>query len=150
MHCPFCNFDYTIVKDSRTSADGNSVRRRRECPKCLARFTTFEKYSNKELLVIKKDKTKHIFDRDKITESIKLAVRKRPITEKQVNNLVDDIILQIKSLEKSEISTNIIGKAVMKGLQKLDQVAYVRFASVHTDFNAAQDFKNFIVELEES
>ena len=150
MLCPYCSFENTIVKDSRSCNNGKSVRRRRECPNCNLRFTTFETIQIKEILVTKKDKSKKPFDKEKIARSITLAVRKRPVTNSQVDKLVNDITNDIESLGKTEVSSDFIGKKVMEGLAKLDQVAYVRFASVYTDFSDAKDFGKFVIDLEKA
>ena len=148
MLCPYCLSDGTVVKDSRSCDAGHTVRRRRECVECKARFTTFERVQLKELIVTKKDKTKRPFDREKILRSINLAVRKRPVTGEQVDNLVNDIVRNLESSCKNEVSSELIGRKVMEGLANLDQVAYVRFASVYTDFNEAKDFGKFIINME--
>lgn len=150
MLCPYCFSDGTIVKDSRSCDNGHTVRRRRQCLNCNARFTTFERVQLKELIITKKDRSKRPFDRDKIIRSINLAVRKRPVTGEQVDHLVNGIVRNLESLGKSEVSSELIGRKVMEGLANLDQVAYVRFASVYTDFNEAKDFGKFIFDMENS
>ena len=147
MRCPFCGEEDTIVKDSRSTEDGSSIRRRRLCPKCDSRFTTFERLQLRELSVIKKNKDIKPFDRDKIRRSISTALRKRSVESEQIEILVDNIVRKFESSGDSEIETSDIGKEIMYQLSKLDQVAYVRFASVYKDFNNAKDFEIFIENL---
>ena len=148
MRCPFCGFDETQVKDSRPSDDNTSIRRRRFCPKCGSRFTTFERVQLRELTVIKKDKTRTPFDRDKLFRSISIAVRKRPITTDQVETIVNGIQRRLEVSGENEVESVKIGEIVMETLSELDPVAYVRFASVYRDFREAQDFKDFVAQLE--
>ncbi len=147
MKCPFCGFEDTQVKDSRPSEDGMSIRRRRFCPKCESRFTTFERVQIRELVVIKKNGERKPFDREKLVRSIELAVRKRPVTTEQVDMAVNNIVRDLESMGESEINSTVIGEAVMKALSKLDSVAYVRFASVYKDFREAKDFEDFVERL---
>lgn len=149
MKCPFCGNADTQVKDSRPSEDGMAIRRRRYCPACNSRFTTFERVQLRELTVLKKNNVRRPFDRDKITRSISMAVRKRPVTPDQVEQLVNNIVRKLESLGESEIPTPKIGEIVMEELKELDEVAYVRFASVYRNFREAKDFENFIDELDE-
>lgn len=144
MRCPFCSYEDTQVKDSRSSEDGGTIRRRRICTKCNARFTTFERILVRELTVTKKDGRRRPFDRDKLLRSIEIAVRKRPITEQQVENIVNTISHQFERSGENEITSSQIGQAVMEALSELDPVAYVRFASVYRDFRKAKDFEDFI------
>ncbi len=144
MRCPFCGIEDTQVKDSRSSEDGTAIRRRRECVRCGSRFTTFERVVIREIMVIKKDGSKKSFDRDKLVRSINLAVRKRPITNEQVEQVVNNITRKFETSGEAEITTKQIGEAVMDVLYYLDQVAYVRFASVYKDFAETKDFKEFI------
>lgn len=148
MRCPFCGFEETQVKDSRPSEDNSAIRRRRFCTACGSRFTTFERVQLRELTVIKKDKSKTPFDRDKLQRSITVAVRKRPINPEQVELIVNSIQRQLEVSGESEISSDQIGEMVMQALSGLDPVAYVRFASVYRDFREAKDFKAFISSLE--
>lgn len=148
MRCPFCGFDETQVKDSRPSDDNAAIRRRRFCPKCGSRFTTFERVQLRELTVIKKDKTRTPFDRDKLFRSISIAVRKRPITTDQVETIVNGIQRRLEVSGENEVESVKIGEIVMETLSELDPVAYVRFASVYRDFREAQDFKDFVAQLE--
>lgn len=148
MRCPFCGFEETQVKDSRPSEDNSAIRRRRFCTACGSRFTTFERVQLRELTVIKKDKSKTPFDREKLQRSITIAVRKRPISPEQVELIVNSIQRQLELSGESEILSNQIGEMVMEALSGLDPVAYVRFASVYRDFREAKDFKAFISSLE--
>ncbi len=148
MRCPFCGFEETQVKDSRPSEDNSAIRRRRFCTACGSRFTTFERVQLRELTVIKKDKSKMPFDRDKLQRSITIAVRKRPISPEQVELIVNSIQRQLEVSGESEIPSDQIGEMVMEALSGLDPVAYVRFASVYRDFREAKDFKAFISSLE--
>ncbi len=148
MRCPFCGFAETQVKDSRPSDDNSSIRRRRFCPACGSRFTTFERVQLRELTVIKKDASRMPFDRDKLQRSITIAVRKRPISPEQVELIVNSIQRQLEVSGESEIPSVQIGEMVMQALSELDPVAYVRFASVYRDFREAEDFKAFVASLE--
>lgn len=147
MRCSFCGADDTQVKDSRPSEDGNSIRRRRFCVECDSRFTTFERVQLRELTVLKKDGKRKPFDRDKLTRSLSLAVRKRPVTADQVELAVNNIVRKLESIGENEISSTIIGTAVMEALAQLDPVAYVRFASVYKEFRETSDFEEFIDQL---
>ncbi len=144
MRCPFCAFQDTQVKDSRPSEDGNSIRRRRYCPACDSRFTTFERVQLRELIVLKRNGDKKLFDRDKISRSIALSTRKRPVTESQVDAVVDRIVNKLEKSGEAEIKAEGIGEEVMIELSKLDKVAYIRFASVYKDFSDAKDFEEFV------
>lgn len=148
MRCPFCGNEDTQVKDSRPSEDGNSIRRRRFCPECDSRFTTFERVQLRELVVVKKNGVKKPFDRDKLLRSIGLAVRKRPVSSEEVELTVNKIVRRLEGLGETEIESGKIGEAVMDELKKLDPVAYVRFASVYREFREARDFEKFIGELD--
>ena len=144
MRCPFCNFQDTQVKDSRPSEDSSSIRRRRYCPACDSRFTTFERIQLRELTVVKRNGDKKPFDRDKITRSIFLSLRKRPITENQIEAVVDKIVNKFEKCGEGEIKASEIGEEVMSSLSKLDKIAYIRFASVYKDFNDTKDFEEFV------
>jgi len=146
MRCPFCGAEDTQVRDSRPTEDKMSVRRRRSCIVCSSRFTTLERVQLREIFVIKRSGEKRLFERDKITRAIKTALRKRSVSEEQVDMIVNELVHQFETLGESEISTTIIGEAIMKKLSTIDQVAYVRFASVYKDFNTASDFEKFIHE----
>ena len=139
MRCPVCLVEDTQVKDSRQGAEGRFVKRRRFCTQCNHRFTTHERLEIQELIVIKKNGVKKIFDRDKIIRAINLAVRKRNIDNEQIELLVDNIIRDLEQSAETEVSSQVIGAKVMAALSKLDEVAYVRFASVYHDFNEIKD-----------
>lgn len=147
MRCPFCGFEDTQVKDSRPAEEGASIRRRRFCPKCDSRFTTFERVQIRELTVVKKDGIRKVFDRNKLTHSIDIAVRKRPVTPEQVDMLVNNIVRKLESTGENEFSSNVIGEYVMEALADLDKVAYIRFASVYKDFSEATDFGDFVSKI---
>ncbi|MDB2414416.1 transcriptional regulator NrdR [Rickettsiales bacterium] len=144
MHCPFCGYSDTQVKDSRPSEEGAAIRRRRFCPECDSRFTTFERIQLRELTVVKKDGKRKPFDREKLVRSLNIAVRKRPVTTDQVEQSVNSIVRKLESLGETDITSDLIGEAVMEVLAGLDPVAYVRFASVYREFREAQDFEDFI------
>ncbi len=147
MRCPFCGNADTQVKDSRASEDGAAIRRRRACPDCGGRFTTFERVQLRELSVIKRNGRRNLFDRDKLARSIQVALRKRPVEPERVERLISGIVRQLESLGESEIKSEQIGQLVMEGLKTLDDVAYVRFASVYRNFREAKDFENLLGEL---
>lgn len=147
MRCPFCGNDDTQVKDSRPTEDNSAIRRRRFCPNCGARFTTFERIQLRELTVIKKNGAKAPFDRDKLARSIMIATRKRPIEPERIERLINGIVRRLESSGESEIKSDAIGELVMDGLAALDKVAYVRFASVYRNFREAKDFEDFIGSL---
>jgi transcriptional repressor NrdR len=149
MRCPFCGNEDTQVKDSRPTEDSSAIRRRRSCPECDSRFTTFERVQLRELTVVKKDGKKKPFDRDKLQRSIIIATRKRPVTEEQVEITVNNIVRELESLGESEIQADKIGEVVMNTLSDLDPVAYVRFASVYKDFREVKDFEQFVEEMDE-
>jgi len=144
MRCPFCNAEDTQVKDSRPSDDKSSVRRRRFCDGCNSRFTTIERIQMRDLLVVKRNGEKKAFDRDKITRAINTALRKRLIPHEKIENIVNRLVSNLESLNEEEIPTSVIGEAIMKELSQVDQVAYIRFASVYQDFNTTADFEEFI------
>ena len=144
MHCPFCAHDDSQVKDSRPTEDGSAIRRRRQCPACGARFTTFERIQLRELMVIKKSGKRETFDRDKLARSVDIACRKRPLEPARIERLVTGVVRRLESLGDSEIEVGQIGEMVMEGLQALDPVAYIRFASVYRDFREARDFEKFV------
>ena len=147
MRCPFCGHDDSQVKDSRPSED-NSAIRRRHCPECGGRFTTFERVQLRELVVIKKSGRREAFDRDKLERSINHALRKRPVERERVERTVTGIVRRLESMGENEIQANVIGELVMQALASLDKVAYVRFASVYKNFRETKDFENLIGELE--
>ncbi len=148
MKCPFCGCNDTQVKDSRNADDDTAVRRRRECPECGQRFTTFEHVQLRDLMVVKKNGERVMFDRDKLAKSIFLAVRKRPISSERVEKIVNSIQRRLESTGESEILSTRIGEMVMDALAKLDHVAYIRFASVYRDFREPKDFEEFLETLE--
>ncbi|MCS6879002.1 MAG: transcriptional regulator NrdR [Geminicoccaceae bacterium] len=147
MRCPFCGSEDTQVKDSRPVDDGSAIRRRRQCPKCGARFTTLERVQLRELVVVKKDGRRVPFDRDKLARSLRIATRKRGIDDEQIERLVNQIVRELEQSGETEIPSTRIGELAMAKLAALDQVAYVRFASVYKDFSTARDFEEFIREL---
>ena len=147
MRCPFCGHNDTQVKDSRPTEDNAAIRRRRACPACGSRWTTFERVYLRELTVLKKNGQRASFDRDKLARSIHIAVRKRPIDDEQVERIVNGIQRRLESSGESDIPTPMIGEMVMDALASLDQVAYVRFASVYRNFREAKDFEDFIGKL---
>ncbi len=147
MRCPFCGNIETQVKDSRIPDDGESVKRRRYCTSCDSRFTTFERVQLREIVVIKKNGEKKIFDPEKLRKSVGMAVRKRPVAELQVEKLVNNIVRQLEMENETEITSSKIGELVMSALEKLDKVAFVRFASVYKNFEKADDFQKFIKQV---
>ncbi|MBI1209822.1 MAG: transcriptional repressor NrdR [Alphaproteobacteria bacterium] len=149
MRCPFCQHDDTQVKDSRPTEDNAAIRRRRVCPACGARFTTFERVQLRDLIVIKKSGRRVPFDRDKLMRSIQHAIRKRPVEPERVERMVNGIVRRLESSGETEIQSTAIGELVMQGLANLDTVAYVRFASVYRNFREAKDFENIIGQLSE-
>jgi transcriptional repressor NrdR len=148
MRCPYCSEQDTQVKDSRPTEEGAAIRRRRACPKCHGRFTTFERIFAREITVVKRSGARVPFDRSKVERSINIALRKRPVEPSRIEALVNDIVREVENANLSEISSVRIGKLVLEGLKNLDDVAYARFASVYRDFKGAEDFKNVIDELE--
>ena len=147
MRCPFCGNEDTQVKDSRPTEDSSAIRRRRSCGGCGARFTTFERVQLRELTVLKKSGKRMPFEREKLERSVQMALRKRPVDEEKVERLVSGIVRQLESMGENEIPSESIGKLIMEGLQQLDTVAYVRFASVYKDFREASDFEHFVSEI---
>ena len=149
MKCPFCidKNKETSVLDSRPSENGTVIRRRRICIECKGRFTTHERIQFRELVVVKKDGDKVNFDRDKIAKSVELALRKRPVDTDTKEKLISRIVNDIEGMGENEVSSNVVGEAVMKALYTIDKVAYVRFASVYKNFQAADDFEEFVSEL---
>lgn len=141
MLCPFCSHNETKVIDSRDTNDGKITRRRRECEKCQSRFSTYEEVELLRLCVVKKNGKKEEYDKHKLEHSIRKALAKRPITDEKVAKLMGDIELSIQALEKSEVTTKEIGKIVLAKLRELDEVAYVRFASVYKSFGSIESFK---------
>ncbi|MBT4711526.1 MAG: transcriptional repressor NrdR [Alphaproteobacteria bacterium] len=147
MRCPFCGNADTQVKDSRPTEDASAIRRRRYCQACGSRFTTFERIQLRELTVLKSDGRRAAFDRDKLLRSVLIATRKRPVDPDRVDRMVTGIVRRLESLGEPEVNSTVIGEMVMDGLANLDQVAYVRFASVYKNFREARDFEDFVGEL---
>ena len=150
MRCPFCSNDDTQVKDSRPTEDNTAIRRRRFCPACASRFTTFERVQLRELTVLKSGGQRVLFDRDKLERSILIATRKRPVDPDRIDRMINAIVRQLESSGANEIPSHEIGGLVMEALANLDQVAYVRFASVYRNFREAKDFQDFIGQLSDS
>ncbi len=144
MRCPYCGNPDTQVKDSRPTEDGAAIRRRRVCPACGGRFTTFERVQLRELTVVKADGRRAPFDRDKLARSIYVALRKRPVEAERVERIINSLVRQLESAGESEIPSDMIGGLVMEALSSLDQVAYIRFASVYRNFREAKDFGEFV------
>lgn len=147
MRCPFCGHDDTQVKDSRPSEDNSAIRRRRHCPECGGRFTTFERVQLRELIVVKKSGRREPFDRDKLERSITHALRKRPVEQDRVDRMITGIVRRLESLGENEVPSPMIGELVMQALSSLDKVAYVRFASVYKNFREAKDFEAILGEI---
>ena len=143
MRCPFCAHDASQVKDSRPTEDGATIRRRRQCEGCGARFTTFERVQLRELTVVKSGGRREPFDREKLRQSVALPCRKRNIEPEQIDQLVSGIQRQLETSGESEVEAKQVGEMVMEGLKQLDSVAYIRFASVYKDFREARDFEEF-------
>jgi transcriptional repressor NrdR len=147
MRCPYCGSEDTQVKDSRPAEDYTSIRRRRICPDCGGRFTTFERVQLRELMVIKKTGRKVPFDRNKLVRSFQIALRKRPVDNDRIERAVSGIVRRLESSGESEISSEQIGLQVLESLKSLDDVAFVRYASVYRDFSHAEDFEKVIAEI---
>jgi transcriptional repressor NrdR len=147
MRCPFCGNEDTQVKDSRPTEDNSAIRRRRQCPNCGARFTTFERVQLRELTVLKSTGQRQPFDRDKLLRSMNIALQKRPVDPERIERIVNGIVRRLESSGESEIKTQHIGELVMDALAGLDPVAYVRFASVYRNFREARDFEDFIEQI---
>jgi transcriptional repressor NrdR len=147
MRCPYCGNDDTQVKDSRPTEDSSAIRRRRICNACGGRFTTFERVQLRELSVVKKNGRRVPFDRDKLERSVNTALRKRSIEPERVERMISGIVRQLESLGDVEVTSERIGEFVMEGLKSLDDVAFVRFASVYKNFGDADDFRSFLSEL---
>lgn len=147
MRCPFCSSEETQVKDSRPTEDGAAIRRRRFCTSCAARFTTFERVQLRDLIVLKKSGKRMPFDRDKLARSLMIALRKRPVEPERVERLINGLVRRLESMGESEVQADTIGRLVMEALESLDQVAYVRFASVYKNFREAADFEAFVGEM---
>ena len=150
MRCPFCGHDDTQVKDSRPSDDNAAIRRRRFCPQCDARFTTFERVQLRELTVVKSDGARKAFDRDKLVRSMRIALSKRPVDEDKLEQTINLLVRQMETTGENDITTKQIGELVMEALRKLDHVAYVRYASVYRDFRSPEAFNRFVETLKKS
>ncbi|MCH8238992.1 MAG: transcriptional repressor NrdR [Proteobacteria bacterium] len=147
MRCPYCGSTNTQVKDSRPSEDHAAIRRRRICTDCSGRFTTFERVQMRELTVLKKNGRRAPFDRDKVMRSLQVALRKRPVDPERVERMVSGIVRRLENMGENDIKSETIGHLVMEGLRGLDDVAYVRFASVYKNFREARDFEALLGEL---
>jgi len=146
MRCPFCGHLESQVKDSRPSEDGAAIRRRRLCPECGGRFTTFERVQLRELTIVKRSGRRTPFDREKLARSVALPLRKRQIDADRVDRLINGIVRQLESMGETELPSSTVGEMVMKALKSLDDVAYVRYASVYRDFKETGDFAKFLTE----
>ena len=149
MRCPFCSNDDSQVKDSRPTEDNTAIRRRRICDQCGSRFTTFERIQLRDLIVLKSKGQKEVFDRDKMFRSLSLALRKRTVDQDKIEKIVNAIVRKLENSGESEIKSSLIGEYIMETLSHLDQVAYVRFASVYKNFREVKDFEDFLDNLEE-
>ena len=149
MRCPYCGGLDTQVKDSRPTDDSSSIRRRRICPDCGGRFTTFERVQLRELTVVKRSCRRVPFDRDKLQQSVDVALRKRPVEPERVERMINGIVRQLESMSDGEVASEQVGELVMEGLKGLDDVAYVRFASVYKNFREARDFEEILGKLAE-
>ncbi len=149
MNCPFCGHADTQVKDSRPAEEGQAIRRRRSCPSCGQRFSTVERVQLRELMVLKADGRRVAFDRDKLARSVSTALRKRPGQQDRIDRIVTGIVRQLEASGETDIPTRQIGALVMTTLKEVDEVAYVRFASVYQDFREAKDFEAFLAEMDE-
>ena len=147
MRCPFCGNPDTQVKETRASDDGSAIRRRRVCPDCSGRFTTFERVQLRELTVVKRSGRRVPFDRDKLSRSIEVALRKRPVEPDRVERMINGLVRQLESAGEPEVASETIGDLVMEALKGLDSVAYVRFASVYKDFRDTSDFGDLLGSL---
>ena len=149
MRCPFCSHENSQVRDSRPTEDNTAIRRRRICDQCGSRFTTFERIQLRDLIVVKKNNQREPFDRDKMFRSLSLALRKRNVDQEKIEKIVNAIVRRLENSGESEIKTSLIGEYIMEALSNLDQVAYVRFASVYKNFREAKDFEDFLGNLDE-
>ncbi len=150
MRCPFCGSEDTQVKDSRSAEDGTSIRRRRQCSSCAGRFTTFERVQLRELIVLKSSGRRVPFDRDKLMRSISIAVRKREIDPERVEQMVTGIVRRLEAVGEAEVETSQIGEMAMEALAQLDDVAFVRYASVYKNFREAKDFSKFLDVIDDA
>ena len=147
MRCPVCGHNDTQVKASRPTEDNAAIRRRRSCPECGSRWTTFERVQLRDLTIVKKEGKKEPFEREKLTRSLKIALQKRPVEEEQIERICNSIQRRLESLGENEVPSKVIGEIVMDVLADLDTVAYVRFASVYRNFREAKDFETFVGTL---
>ncbi|PCJ71473.1 MAG: transcriptional regulator NrdR [Rhodobiaceae bacterium] len=147
MRCPYCGNNDTQVKDSRPTEDNTAIRRRRFCPGCGGRFTTFERVQLRELTIIKSNNRRVPFDRDKLMRSVQIAMRKRPVEAERTERMVSGIVRRLESMGEPEIPSQVVGELIMEGLRSLDDVAYVRFASVYKNFREAKDFSEVLDEI---
>jgi transcriptional repressor NrdR len=147
MRCPYCGSLDTQVKDSRPTDDASAIRRRRICPDCGGRFTTFERVQLRELFVAKRSGRRVPFDRDKLQRSVEIALRKRPVEPERVERMLNGIVRQLESMGDADVPSETVGELVMEGLKGLDDIAYVRFASVYKDFREAKDFEDILGKL---
>ncbi len=149
MRCPFCAHEDTQVKDSRPTEDNTVIRRRRHCPACNARFTTFERVQLRDLTIVKSSGRRETFDREKLKRSVAIALRKRPVDDDRLERMISSLVRQLEASGQTEFPSDQLGEMVMEMLADLDQVAYVRFASVYRDFREARDFEEFVGQLSE-
>ena len=149
MRCPFCSSQDSQVKDSRPTEDNTAIRRRRICDQCASRFTTFERIQLRDLVVIKTNNQKEVFDRDKMFRSLSMALRKRNIDQEKIEKIINAIVRKLENSGETEIKSSLIGEFIMDALSHLDQVAYVRFASVYKNFREVKDFEDFLDKLED-
>jgi len=147
MRCPFCGNTETQVKDSRPAEDHVAIRRRRSCPGCGGRFTTYERVQLRDLVVVKKNARRENFDRDKLSRSIRIAMQKRPVEPERIEQMISGIVRRLESMGDTDIPSDTIGEIVMETLARIDSVAYVRFASVYKNFQEADDFEEFVADL---
>lgn len=147
MRCPFCGNTDTQVKDSRPAEDHVAIRRRRFCPACGGRFTTYERVQLRDLVVVKTNGKREDFDRDKLERSIRIAMQKRPVEAERLDQMISGIVRRLESMGETDIPSKSIGEIVMEALARIDTVGYVRFASVYKNFQAADDFEDFVSEL---
>lgn len=147
MRCPFCKHSETQVKDTRTSEDAVSIKRRRYCPECHARFTTTERYQIRQLFVVKKNGQRVEFEQEKLFKSLKICLRKRPVPLEKIDKIVANIVKKLEMLNETEIPSQLIGEYVMHALKEVDNVAYIRYASVYMDFSNSADFQKMLNSL---
>ena len=150
MRCPFCSNQDSQVKDSRPTEDNTAIRRRRICDQCGSRFTTFERIQLRDLIVLKTNGKKEVFDRDKMFRSLSLALRKRNVDQEKIEKIVNAIVRKLENFGDTEVKTTLIGEYIMEALSHLDQIAYVRFASVYKNFREVKDFEDFLGNLEDN